>query len=99
MRKEMQNKEIKQRKLDFSGCEYYSQIHELIRQEFELPDWYGENLSALWDSVTGIMYTPAEITVSRKVKRKEFQEEIDGIIEVLIEAKEKYYAIIVHVTD
>lgn len=99
MRKEMSGKEIKQRTLDFSSCRYLGEIHEVIREEFELPDWYGANLDALWDSVTGIMHIPAEITVSKKVRSQELVPDIEKIIEVLNEAQEEYNCIIVHVID
>lgn len=39
--------------LDFSKCKYIGEIHNIIRASFELPEWYGKNLSALWDSLDG----------------------------------------------
>ena len=65
--------DVIKRELDFSKCRYLGEIHEVIREEFELPDWYGTNLDALWDSVTGIMYTPADITVRKEVRSQELK--------------------------
>ena len=35
--------------LDFSNCKYASEIHKVIKETFSFPDYYGANLSALWD--------------------------------------------------
>ena len=87
--------EIKKRTLDFSECSYIGEIYLTIKNELELPDWCGNNLDALWDAITGIMYTPAEITIKRIAKRKELQNSIDEIISVFCEAEEEYHEITV----
>ena len=35
--------------LDFKGCKYIGAVHKVLKESFELPDFYGENLDALWD--------------------------------------------------
>ncbi len=35
--------------LDFTNCKHIGEIHKIIKKEFDLPEYYGENLSALWD--------------------------------------------------
>ena len=35
--------------LDFSNCNYISEIHKELKKKFNLPQYYGENLDALWD--------------------------------------------------
>lgn len=89
---------IKVRNLDFSECRYLGEIYEVIRNELELPEWFGANLDALWDAITGIMYTPAEIRISRTVARSELLPDVDEIIAVFHEAEEKYHEISVVVT-
>lgn len=91
--------DVKIRNLDFSECRYLGEIYEVIKNELELPEWFGANLDALWDSVTGIMYTPAEIRISRAVGRSELTPEVDEIIAVFYEAEEKYHEISVIVTE
>lgn len=71
--------DIKIRNLDFSECRYLGEIYEVIKNELELPEWVGANLDALWDSVTGIMHTPAEIRISRTVGRRELMLDVDEI--------------------
>ena len=94
-----ESQEIKVRNLDFSECRYLGEIYEAIKNELELPAWFGANLDALWDSVTGIMYTPAEIRISRTVGRSELLLDVDEIIAVFREAEEKYHEISVIVTS
>ena len=40
-------------KLDFSGCKYPSEIHQLLKEKFGLPEYYGQNWDALWDCLDG----------------------------------------------
>ncbi len=35
--------------VDFTGCKYLGEIHEVLKGSFDFPEYYGENLSALWD--------------------------------------------------
>ena len=37
--------------LDFTDCKSYLQIHMKLKETFGFPDFYGNNLSALWDSL------------------------------------------------
>jgi len=83
----------KDRILDFSNCKYLGEVHELIKKELELPEFYGCNLDALWDAITGIMYVPANIKIIFKpetVAVKELTEEVEKIIQVFKEAEEEY---------
>ena len=83
----------KDRVLDFSSCRYLGEIHEIIRTELELPDWYGANLDALWDAVTGLMYVPANLRIIFKPETKASQnlsEEVEKIIAVFVEAEKEY---------
>ena len=83
--------------LDFSKCVTVGDLYQEIRSKLELPEKFGRNLNALWDAVTGMMYTPAQITVIRKVKSAELAEDVCRIISVLFEAAEKYGKITVFV--
>ena len=35
--------------VDFTGCKYWGEIHKVLKNTFDFPDYYGENLDALWD--------------------------------------------------
>lgn len=87
----MQNqREVKHFELDFSKCTTLGEIYKEIRETLDLPQNCGRNLNALWDAVTGMMYTPAIITVSKKIKNSELVDDVQEIISVLYEAEEKY---------
>ena len=87
------------RNIDFSECKYLGEMYAVLKRELELPAWYGENLDALWDGITGIMYTPAEIRINKTVGRKELRADVEEMIEVFREAEEKYGEITVVVTS
>ena len=90
----------RQRVLDFSKCQYLGEIHQIIQQELELPEWYGQNLDALWDSITGIMHVPVDITIIYKPetqKSEELVSEISKIINVFKEAAQEYNEITLHI--
>lgn len=38
--------------LDGRAIETSEQLHAVLQQELELPEWYGRNLDALYDSLT-----------------------------------------------
>jgi len=40
-------------KVDFSNTKYFSEVHKILKKAFNFPDYYGENLSALWDCLDG----------------------------------------------
>ncbi len=42
--------------LDFTGCKYLGEMHQILKRQFGFPDYYGENLSALWDCLDGFFY-------------------------------------------
>lgn len=35
--------------LDFINCKYFLDLHKELKEKFGFPDYYGENLDALWD--------------------------------------------------
>ena len=85
--------------LDFSECNTIMELYAVIKKELELPDWFGENLSAFWDSLTGIMYVPAEITVKYRLCDPEIYEYIQQLIDIMREAEKKFPSITVKLTD
>lgn len=79
--------------LDFSECKYLGEIHQIIRIALELPDWYGQNLDALWDAVTGLIFLPANVTIIYQPQTKQtlqLADEVEKIIEVFKEAENEY---------
>ena len=57
-----------------------------------MPEWYGNNLDALWDMLTGFIETPIEITVIYKPENKaaeNLKENVLKVIETFKEASEE----------
>lgn len=80
--------------LDFSECTTLGEIYAVIREVLNLSDEFGENLSAVWDAITGMISVPAEISVIKRVKNQELNLYIERIIAVFHRAeKEKYLGI------
>ena len=95
-----QNLPLTYRTLDFSRCPSYWELHETLRRELELPDWYGRNWDALWDSVTGIMAVPADITIVFHPQTKaaeSLRSDVEKVVEIFQDALQKYDMILLHV--
>lgn len=69
----------------------------MIKHELELPEWCGENLDALWDAITGMMYTPARVTIVPSARRNDLEGAIDDIVSLFQEAEQTYHEITVNV--
>lgn len=81
--------------VDFSDCKYLGEIHKDLKQQLNLPDYYGENLSALWDC---LRYYSFENT-KRIVKGiselpSELKEYMNSLLEVLDDVHAETPAII-----
>lgn len=85
----MENKLIE---IDFSNCKYIGSVHKEIKEKLELPEWYGENLDALWDALIGIAQTPIIVNIIFKpqtISSKKLTPYINEVINVFNEAVEK----------
>ena len=85
----MENKLIE---IDFSNCKYIGSVHKEIKEKLELPEWYGENLDALWDALIGITQTPIIDKIIFKpqtISSKKLTPYINEVINVFNEAVEK----------
>ena len=47
--------------IDLSVCNTYADIHLLLKRELDFPAFYGENLDALWDCLTGFIMIPVTV--------------------------------------
>ena len=75
--------------IDFSKCKYPINLHNEIKSKLELPEWYGNNLDALWDMLTGFIETPINITVVFKpesMAAKKLTDDVNDIIKTLKDA-------------
>jgi ribonuclease inhibitor len=65
-------------------------FHRKMKQSLELPDYYGENLDALWDCLTDLVDTPVKIIWSDfETSKKNLGEYADKIVHVFKLAENK----------
>ena len=70
--------------VDFSNVKYYSEIHEILADAFDFPDYYGKNWSALWDCLTDLMGRETNVEIyGLQVIRDKFGDTADKLIEIL----------------
>ena len=69
--------------LDFTGCQYIMEIHKILKEGFNLPDYYGENWDALWDCLDYYYTYPVQVKIKGlSTLDKEFDEEIKTMLEI-----------------
>lgn len=57
--------------LDGLLIESEGDFHDAIAREFSLPIWYGRNLDALWDVLTGIVERPINLVwINSEISRE-----------------------------
>ncbi len=74
---------VELRQSEADRCE---DVHEWLQEELGLPEWYGRNLDALWDCVTGYLPKPLQI---RWYVDSEREERYSAIIELFQEAADE----------
>ena len=67
--------------LDFTNC---NDMHKLLKEIFEFPDYYGENWSAFWDCLRDFYDSPSIVEIYGLYKLpKEFDEDIEIMLRIL----------------
>ena len=74
--------------IDFSICKYPMDLHNQLSKKLELPEWYGNNLDALWDMLTGFIETPISITVIFKPDTKAAENLKENVLKIIETFKE-----------
>ena len=77
--------------LDFSSVKYLGEVHRIIKDELDFPDYYGENWSAFWDCLTDMIDDPLHIRlVGFEVIQREFPFDADIMLNTLKDLKHIY---------
>lgn len=70
-----------------SEADRHANVHDWLKRKLDLPEWYGANLDALWDCVTGHLPTPLHI---RWIADSESDKRYSAIVEVFQDAADQY---------
>ena len=70
--------------LDFSEVNHIDDIHQIIKNELDFPDYYGMNWDACWDCLTGMVGEPIHIEIigMEKVQNK-FPRHAKNMLDIL----------------
>lgn len=69
--------------LDFAGIKTLWELHEYFKTVFQLPDYYGRNMDALWDCLYYSFEFPTTITLKNvSYLPTEMQETIEVMLEL-----------------
>ncbi|MCL1858087.1 MAG: barstar family protein [Oscillospiraceae bacterium] len=83
-------REINVKTIDFTGCKYLSEVHLRLKETLNFPDWYGENLDALWDLLAN-RTNPSEIHLKGLNEvSQQLLPEMQKILKVFKKAEEEY---------
>ncbi|MFW9081958.1 barstar family protein [Pseudomonas sp. P2757] len=50
--------------IDVSKVKNSEQLHTLLKDALEFPEWYGGNWDAFWDAITGLVEMPVQLKIS-----------------------------------
>ncbi len=83
---------MKQIILDFRNCKNALDMHKQLSDTFDFPDYYGKNLSALWDLLSYHWYEEGNVVISiigtEKIP-KEWKPYMEKILEVFEDVHEE----------
>lgn len=74
--------------IDFSSVKYYLEMHKVIKDALDFPDYYGQNWSAFWDCLTDMVGDPINIEVrGLEVIERKFNGAVETLINILKDFK------------
>ncbi|WP_458119318.1 barstar family protein [Paenibacillus sp. Z6-24] len=66
------------------------ELHEQLKEKLELPEFYGGNLDALWDCLTGMIELPLELRwTNYEVSQERLGDQAERVRSLLEEAEEE----------
>ena len=74
--------------IDFSKVEYYIQMHKIIQEALDFPDYCGCNWDAFWDCLTDMVGRPVHIEIiGLNAIEQKFGDEAKTMVDILKEFK------------
>ena len=78
---------MKEYTINFTGVNTVWYFYEAVEKGLELPDWFGKNLDALWDMLTGYVEYPTVVYFKGvNTLSDEFHEEMEIILRIFTRA-------------
>lgn len=76
--------------IDGRDFENIKVLHDVLKDKLDFPDYYGGNLDALWDCLTGWVDLPLTLVlINFEFSKKFLGSYADDVLEVLLEAQEE----------
>ena len=74
----------KKHTIDFSDVKNFLEMHFIIKEALNFPDYYGGNWSALWDCLTDMYGEPIHIVILglENIKNRFGEETVDKMIDI-----------------
>lgn len=85
--------------LDLTGSNEKTDLHQILAQTFDFPDYYGRNWAALWDCMTDLACSYKKLTIQvRGVigMEKEWYESCADLFELLDDLSKEYPHVSIH---
>ena len=77
--------------VDFSNVKHFIEIHEVLKRDLELPDYYGGTMDALWDCLTDMLGGINYIEIHGfDIIKKKYPEESREIYSIIKKTKHAY---------
>ncbi len=74
--------------IDFTEVQHYLEMHHIIRQALDFPDYYGNNWDAFWDCLTDMLGHPVHIEIiGLEVIKQKFGNTAEKMLDILKEFK------------
>lgn len=74
--------------IDFTDVKYYREMHLIIKEALDFPDYYGCNWDAFWDCLTNMIGRPINIEIlGFDVIERKFDDAAKMMVETIKELK------------
>jgi len=85
-------------KVDFNNVKYLMEIHKVLRDTFELPNYYGNNMDALWDCLNCFFNEPVIIKLQNLDKLpKDLNKNVETMLNVFRDLEKENEEIILEI--
>ena len=74
--------------IDFTNVTHHWDVHEIISDALDFPDYYGCNWDAFWDCLTDMIGDPVHIEIiGLEISKQKFGDDADIMLEILKDFK------------